>query len=703
MSVKIDHTALSTAIEELTSLASAVESRRNAVIGGTPIALPSLSGGSLTRTTAWLEEQQPLLQGLHDIALLLAEKGSTVASFTVGTRIQDVQELLGETLADQAGMANPNFPEDQEKYLEIFANWQFDPATMAAFHHSLGPEGTLRMLSMWAEAPANRPIGEMPSEIQADLVAAMKRSLVTANQDGGFTRAESEAFAHGLVEAATIPVEDYYGRGPYNPSGALNYLLHDSRFNDTFIKTIAEDLDQYERQDSNGAGQDLWSQRPDQGVRFGDYLPWGSTNPYEGNSDPMTGLMSAMSHNPRVALEFFSDNDDDGQAGGEPSRAYYYLHERDWDHDSFDGITQVINAATTDDSIIRGSAADQRDAALLASKTVHYLSGRDDFEDVTEALHRWPENGAAEDLAHVLSTYMPAVEDGIGRDMQDGDHPDAGSFPVDSMGGRPTADMPVFFREDLSKFMLMATATDQGLGELTQGINEWRGQNLGALADTYRDAHDRAGATDANDPVLSVNQAQAALREGIQNDARLQGFLLAVMGDDAVHDAAAQDKRTRATIGMFSDIADLVPVPGAGRLAEGVTKDAILAGVEHARGEGFDRLEDALAHAEQDAVTDWNDQAGATLDREHFVVASLLDSRGLAADPDAMSSTARPGGQLITYDEYVQLDSSDRRAVEEELFGTAHGVGTVLNQEDYADAYRSMFHDYFEKGQQPDE
>jgi hypothetical protein len=433
-------------------------------------------------------------------------------------------------------------------------------------------------------------------------------------------------------------------------------------------------------------------------VPFDDYLDWGASNPYEGNADPMTGLMSALSHSPQAALDFFSDNDDDGKPGGELSRAYYYIHERDWEQDSFDSISQVLDAATTDESLIHGSREQQERAALLASKTVDYLSTREDQKEIAEALHRWPENGASEDLAHILSTYMPSVEDGIGNTKQEGDGPDQGSFPIDSLGGRDTAPMPVFYEEGLKNFMLLSTATDQGLGELTAGINDWRGQNLGSLADAYQQAHDRADGSSRNSDVLSVTDAKEALENGIKADARLQGFLLGTMGTDEIHEAGEQDKRTRATIGLFSDLADAIPVPGAGRLAEGAAKELILAGVSHARGEGFEQLEEALAHAEKDAVTDWNDKADATLQRENYTIAALLDSRGLSNAPDQMDPIARPGGDILTYDEYLQLDSSDRRLVDEELFGTAHGVGTVMDRQDYAEAYRSEFGTYFQKG-----
>lgn len=675
MSVKIDHTALAGAISSLSSLASSIDTQRARVENGTPVATPSM--GTLAPHSAWMRDQEPYLQGLHDIAVLLATHGGTVASFTVGTGANDIKQMLGETLADNVGKGNPNDPESSKAYLELFQRWQFDPATMAAFQTTLGPENTLRTLSAWADSPVDQPIGEGPSDVQRALVAAMRQSLVTANEPGGFSDADSAAFAHGLVAAATIPADDYFGRGPYNPSGALNYLLYDQKFNDTFIRTVADDLDQYERQDNKGASG-LWSNRPDQDVSFDDYMNWGTTDPYAGNADPMTGLMSAMSHNPSVALDFFA-NDDKGD--GETSRAEYYIKDRNWDRDNYQGISQVLDAATTDDAVIGGTHEQQNQAATLASKTVEYFSERENKDDLPEILHRFPENGASENFAHILSTYMPGVDKGIDNTGDIGE-PGAGPQQFDAFNAH-LDNVPVFDRDGLKNFVLMSTATDQGLAEVTNGVNHWRGENLGALAD------EMAGHPDGS---------KEALRNGIQDDARLQGFLLSTMGEDDIHDAHEQDQRTKATIDMFSDVVDLVPVPGMSQLTEGVGKDVLNYALDEGKGAGFDALEDHLANAEGQAVDDYNGRADATLERQKFTVAQLLADHDLLGDQGAMSGVTRNGDDVISYEDYAKLNDADKNLVSSELFSTELGVGEYMNEHDYREAYREMFHQgYFGK------
>lgn len=658
MSVKIDHVALKGAIDTLSSLAGRVETQRNLVQNGTPVATPSL--GTLAPHVAWMKDQAPYLQGLHDIALLLATEGGSTASFTVGTDVKDIKKMLGETLADQAGKGNPNFPEDQEKYAELFERWQFDPATMAAFQNKLGPEGTLRTLSMWADSPADQPNGEPPSDTQAALVAAMRRSLVTANEAGGFTQAESESFAHGLVDAATVDPESYYGRGPYNPSGALNYLLYDQKFNDTFITTVADDLDQYERQDNDGASG-LWGNRPDQDVRFSDYMDWGTDATYN-NADPMTGVMSALSHNPEAALNWFQ-NDDNGE--GESTRAEYYIRERNWDSDAYKGITQVLDAATTDDALLNGTAQEQHDAAELASATVEFLSRRDNADDLPEIMNRFPDNGSAENLSHILGTYMNGVVPGL--DNTDAD--------IGAYGNRPAFD-----NESLKKVSLAAMATDQGLAELTHGMNNYRALHLGGLADNLA-----ANDTDDN---------RSLLKSGIQDDARLQGFFLNAQGDDKIHDAAERDARTRAMVNHLTDVVDLVPIPGVSKL-EGAGKEIANLTINTVKGEAYEDFADSIAHEESDQRSKYENTAFETDRREQLTMAQFLDERGLSAHPDQMSETARPGGNLITYEEYAKLDTSAQDQVEAELFGP-NGVGGVYNKQDYSEAFTREFHKYYD-------
>lgn len=654
MQVTIDHKILGTAIKDLTTLVNNVSGAKTVAESGTPVSLPSLK--PLTRKTQWMNDQHPMLQGLHDIAVLMADKGSTVSSFEVGNTTRDIEKLLGEKLAEKGREIHaPADDEESKAYIAMLQSWSHDPATMAAFQLELGPEGSLRLMSQWARN-YDDPWDHNYSEQQSQLMALMQQSLETATLPGGFSTQEERDFAHGLVDAATVDSEDLMGRGAYNPSGALAFLLRDGHFGDEFIETTLGDLDQYERQDNNGASG-LWGNRwnePD----FSRFMPFGDANTTN-NLDPLASAFSAVANNPEVALSFFADDD------GDPPRAEYYIKERNWDQDNFDGISAALDAATTDPDIIGGDEATRNAAAKLASQTVNYFSERKYVDDIPEMLARQPENGAAEDLAHILSTYMNGVNSGL--DNKDAD--------IGQYNG-----VPAFDRESLEKFGLAAMSTDQGLAEVTNGMNQYRALHLGELADNLAE-HD----TDDN---------RSLLRTGIQEDARLQGFFLDVQGEDKIHDAAARDARTRAMISHLTDVVDLVPIPGVDQL-EGVTKDAVNLTINTVKGSAYDSFADSIAHEESDTRSHYESVADEVNRREQFTMAQFLDDRGLSAHPDRMSDLARPYGSMISYEEYLELPTAQQDAVEQELFGE-NGVGGVYSKQDYSEAFKSEFGKYYD-------
>ena len=655
-SVTIDHNKLDSAITKVSTLSSAVDRHRNNVLFKSPVDHPELS--ALSSVPTWLDGEKPMLQGLRDIAYLLATESNPVVTFDVGSSLHDVEELLGKTLADKARSTSPYDEEGAERFVEILGRWSSDPQVMSEMFGTLGPEETLAVTSTWATEIDNH-VSTDPTEQQRNVLRFLKNGLQSATQDGGWSDYESGQFAEGLVEAATGDPEDTMrDRINYNPAGALTYLLYDGRFSDAFVETMADELDEYERQDNEGASG-LWGSRPENGVDFGLYMDWGTDVGGLGNLDPMTGLMSAMSHNPKVALDFFSDED------GDPPRSQYYIKERNWNGDNYNGVLAALDAATTDDDILDGSEDDQHRAATLASATVEYLSERGNADDLPEILSRFPEQGAAEDLSHILGTYMNGVVPGL-------DNTDSG---IDAYGNRPAFD-----RESLEKVSLMAMSTDRGLAELTNGMNNYRALHLGMLADNLAE----------NDTADN----RTLLRDGIQMDARLQGFFLNTLGDDEIRDADARDAATRAMVNHLTDVVDIVPVPGVSKLT-GVTADIANMTIDTVKGEAYESFADSLAHEGSDTRSEFNDTASEVSIREQFTMAQFLDERGLSAHPDRLPELVYPNGRAITYEEYSNLGSAEQDEVERLLFG-ADGVGGVYNRQDYSEAFESEFHEYFD-------
>ncbi len=102
MKVKIDHVKLTSAASQLEGLADRMDAERARAQSGTPIGLPTLSASALGTKSQWMRDQLPMMRGLASIGILLETKGSTVSEFDVGEKVEDIMDLLGDTLADKA-------------------------------------------------------------------------------------------------------------------------------------------------------------------------------------------------------------------------------------------------------------------------------------------------------------------------------------------------------------------------------------------------------------------------------------------------------------------------------------------------------------------------------------------------------------------------------------------------------------------------
>jgi hypothetical protein len=667
--VEIDIDKLGAAMSAAEGLATRIDSNRRTATGATPIELTSLSDGTLGKVSRWLTDSLPELQTRHDLAVLLDRDETGHASYDVyDDNLSAVKRLLGEELGDRAEGLNIADPDSYNAYAELLGRWADDAEVMNSMYMRLGPEGTLAALSSAAASTRNYdPAVDM--EDQQRMLDLLRDGLESATTYPAFP---DQTFAEQLVEQATRDPNDIYRDGDhigYNPSGALAFLLTDGHFDSEFTSAVADELDDYERVQMDGA-PNLWGQRPDNGADFSQFAGWGS--PYD-NLDPMTGLMSALENDPRTSLEFFSDNDDPDQPGeGINSRAYYYLHERSWDQDQYDAITGAIDSATTDPDLVGDpTSADAQDAARLVSKFVDYVSTRDNIDDISERIN-WPGNDASANIAHMLTTYMGGVDyaltPGSSSDV------DPGVFTLTSDADRgEIPNMPLFDRDSLSKISLLALTSDDGFAQMREGLNEYRADKLGSIADQL------AANPDAGTLQNGMTQALGA-------DARMEGFFVRALQDDHIATADAADARTKGWIDFGSDVVDLLPVPGVDTIAEGATKEIVNAAIDRGKGAGQDAITDWLVHEGKDARASADDAAQSTLSQQSFVVASLLADRGLSGTSDI---------DVPTWDEYQQMNDAEQATTRSRLFSEVEGVGGYFNIDDYNQAYRDEFQDYF--------
>jgi|UPI0003C7FC6D hypothetical protein len=666
-SVTVHHAELDQAISEATSLGTRIDRQASIARTNAPVELPSLSSHAITRVGTWLEAEIPMLEGLSTIARLLDTDGNGQATFEVTVTPYSVREMVGETLAEQGHLANPNFKEEFRTWADEYSQWVNDPQVMASFYENITAEGALRLMSNIAGPDGVGPDDFVPFEERQALLNQLRTGLEQATTHSGFP---DEQYARDLVEQATTDPEDLFGRGVYNPSGALAFLLRDGDFDRPFLETMATELDHYERVENNGASG-LWGDRPMQDADFGQFMPHGTAMTYD-NLDPMAGLMSAMENDPEYALEFFSD---DSHEEGQPHRSYYYIHDRNWDQDGYQGITGALDAATTDPSVIGDpDSPEARDAAMLASRTVEYFSERDNIDELPERMAQWGsfgDNDSSQNLAHIMTTYMPSVDAALDPTKTGTDY-DPGVFTLtdDARGGLQLVNSPLFDREALDKFGLLAMASDEGFAEVRAGVTDYRQETLGNAVNRY-----------ADDPAGNEEMLQNALND----DARREGYFVRLIGEQDISEGAAEDARTQAWIDFGSEVVDLVPIPGVDQVT-GVGGDIINAAIDRGKGAGTDAITSALVNAEEGARADAQEAAGSTLDQQSYAVASLLAERGLLADQSI---------EIPTWDEYQDMNDGERATLWESLNSTERGVGRHFSSTDYADVYNSEHTQYF--------
>lgn len=656
--VEIDIELIGTAISELEGLAGDIDTQRAVATTSCPIGLPSLGESTLGKKSRWLTDHLEDLTTRRDLAILLDQEGTGSASYTVvSDTAANVKKMLGEALADNQHLANPFFPEEFAKFNDMLGLYVEDPDVMVSFYDSLTAEGALRLLSTAGEDAEG--YGLDPS-VQAQLLERLKQGLETASHDRSF---DGRGFAEEMIEQATIDPEEIMGRGIYNPSGALAYLLWDGDYGREFLSTMVTGLDEYERLTMDGAGNEIWGYRPDGGVDFSRFMPLEAGGDYA-NLDVMASAMSALANDPAYALEFLGS---ETAADGTSPLLKYYLQDRDWDQDAMGGITAALDAAATDPAHIADpdSPAAQQ-AALLASQTVHYVSERDDLESLTKRM-AWPGFTASENLSHLLGTYMAGVDRGLDPGLA-GDQTGPGVI-TDRFGATNT---PLFDYDSLTKLGLMAVASDEGAATMRVLLDEHRAGSIVAAAEGV---------------VRGDENAQAILDEVLRQDARREGMFEALVGNELINEGREADARTRAWVSLASDALGAVPIPGVGDIPEGIARNLTNAAISQGRTGSKSWITEQLTGAEQSAYDQANLSADDRQQAGNYAIAQLLLSAGLG-DPDY---------QPPSWEEYLESGDQVRAQVWEDLFRTENAM-PYFNTGEWDDEYQKMQdRDFFQK------
>lgn len=656
--VEIDIEKIRAAITAVEDLTSRLHTESGVARAASPISLPSLSDSTLGKKTRWLEDHLEDLTTRRDLAILLDQGGTGSASYTVARdSAADVKKLLGEALADNQHLANPYFPEEFAKFNDMLELYVDDADVMVSFYDSLTAEGALRLLSTAGQDAEGYGLDP---DIQAQLLERLKQGLETASHDPAF---DGRTYAEEMIEQATIDPEEIFGRGVYNPSGALAYLLWDGDYGREFLSTMVTGLDEYERITMDGAGNEIWGYRPDGGVDFSRFMPTEAGGDYA-NLDVMASAMSALANDSAYALEFLGS---ETAADGTSPLLEYYLKDRDWDQDAMGGITAALDAAATDPAHIADpNSPEAQNAALLASQTVHYISERDDLEALTNRI-AWPGFTASENLAHLVGTYMAGVDRGLDPGLS---ADDTGPGVLTDRFGAPNT--PMFDYDSLTKIGLLTVANDEGAAVMRGMLDEHRAGSIVAAAEGV---------------ARGDENAQAILDEVLRQDARREGMFEALVGNEAINEGREADARTKAWVSLAGDALGAIPIPGVGQIPEGIARNLTNAAISQGRTGSTSWIAEQLTGAEQNAYDEANLSAADRQQAGNYAIAQLLMSAGLG-DPDY---------EPPSWQEYLESGDQTRAQVWEDLFRTDNAM-PYFNTGEWDDEYRKMQdRDFFQK------
>lgn len=670
-SVEIDSTKLKAAYDDLVTLVTSVKSQAQSASSNTPISLPSLTGAEFTGLVAWLEEQKPELKTRLDLATLLDTQGTGHVTYQVDAdTLDNTKTMLGNELAERGQtLTGLSDPKDIRAYNDILAAYTTDGKVMSSMFQKLGPEGTLTVLANVAQK-AVPPTAE-DVDAKKRLMDLYRMGLGAASNEFGFP---SKDFADGLVKAATKNPDDYVGYGTtgYGLTSALSVLMYNGHFSDQFAGDLANSLDKYERLDHpNSTG--LWGNRPDSAENF----LWDQMVPYEAGNvakDPMIAMNSMLANSPNAALDFFDDNE----------RQRYYIKDRTWAGDGYQSLSHVLDVATTDPDLIKGSRS--QDAAELAGATVNLLAQR---RESVEDMHTFLDDmrgDSAQNFAHILGTYMVgadlAVNGGTYTYDDKKDPSQTTTATMDAFGN--VVNIPLFDKDALAKFGVAAMSTEDGMLELRNATNRYESQKLSGLANLI--THPQEGV-----------DGQMALQKGISENAHLEGLFLKANGDVAIAQGKDKDEEIGKWIDLGEQVVDLVPIPGVEGMADGTAKDVVNLAIDEGKSAGVDSLRETLAHYEADAVNKSNNDVDDAVEQQQYMTATALYENGLANNPELIEkSPLFKDGRMLSYSEYKQLSEADQTTVRTQLYGGLDGVGNHWDPNEYKEDLKDEFTPYFQ-------
>lgn len=569
----------------------------------------------------------------------------------------DAQTRLGKEISDRldSTLNDDDYKlskEEADRLNSMLSAYTDDSTVASGLYKDLGADGTVASMARIEEYLRM----QSPDSGSLNTLASNLRSgLASASNDPGFP---AEKFGHDIVKYAgpsgvylsndeQDALRDRYPNwGGTGGASVLTYLMKDHDLNGNLVLGAAEELDKFEQADGPLDAKTWYHHTGHGSLGAGE-------NGY--GADPMAAIMGNLGDHPEQGYEFFH-----GEHGKE--RQDFYFDKRTWQADGYAGISELAEGIGTNQELLKEHP---QETTGLVSKFFHDVSDNEGFnaEDA---------KAASPHVAELMKFYTPGVDAALNNPGTGG--PGTEPFKLDHYGNMDP--YPKFYKDDLENMMKVSMSTQDGMTSIAEGVGAFQQTQINNIAVEL--------AQNPNDPGLRTE-----LRDVLERGGHLQGFAEHAVGEVEIDGAKDRDAQRQAFIDLTSEVAGMVPLPGAEQVGELGSK-VIDYGVGQAIDLGKDAAGEKFANEAAAATSNAETRASEGVNRVELNALFALERAGVIDIPNS-DETFVKDGKVISLSE-VPAGDVDRYAHE-----AMNYLNEYVTSADFEGSYKNAFLAYYPK------
>ncbi|MEU5330163.1 DUF6571 family protein [Streptomyces parvus] len=423
--------------------------------------------------------------------------------------IEDSNELIRLGKLDPSKITN----EQLERFNALLKAHPNDPVFAERVALGLGPERTLKFfagavdLDSWENRDDGTAGTREDRERRMQLLGTLEKQLGTTLANASHSNSEGmESWKDRVVALGGENVGSGQGGSQTRVHGfqAMSNLMRHGKYEGEFLNDYGNALVTYEKENTG----DVKDPGPG-GKRREDVLPWDRLPSYakidqlhygennDAGTDPMTGFMKALAHNPDAATDFFSATDPQ-------DNAQYLLKDR-----------RPMNDVVPDSMGVGGSVDDYKGPKAIYEATGDALVAAATGVNPDDSSARPPEHtGQHRQVLDNSLKYLAARGDDFPAEMRDdmaivlSNHGDVVHHSASALADDPK-DARLLDRDQLLEVSKQVSRDQNAYGMLNEGLNQ----------EMYRDIRENK----AEDPKETLLRAGGTV--GFLEQARYQALV----------------------------------------------------------------------------------------------------------------------------------------------------------------------------------